>query len=229
MIEMMRVSKAYPQNPQALLDISFRVEKGQFIYLLGPNGSGKTTLLKLLYAAERPTQGEIRVDGFEVHRIKSREIPYLRRKLGVVFQDLKLLPHLNAFENVALALEVMRLGKREITKKTWEVLQLVGMEHKGNCLPSQLSAGEQQRLAIARAIANSPLVVLADEPTANIGLNIAEKILKIFAEINLRGATLIFATHNEFLPALLPRDRIILENGRIMEASLPLIVPERMG
>jgi cell division transport system ATP-binding protein len=229
MIEMMRVSKAYPQNPQALLDISFKVEKGQFIYLLGANGSGKTTLLKLLYAAEKPTQGKIRVDGFELHRIKSREIPYLRRKLGVVFQDLKLLPRLNAFENVALALEIMRLDKREITKKTWEALQLVGMEHKGNCLPGQLSAGEQQRLAIARAIVNSPLVVLADEPTANIGLHIAEKILKIFAEINLRGATLILATHNEFLPALLPRDKIILESGRIIESSLPLMTPERVG
>jgi len=229
MIEMMRVSKAYPQNPQALLDISFKVEKGQFIYLLGPNGSGKTTLLKLLYAAEKPTQGKIRVDGFELHRIKSREIPYLRRKLGVVFQDLKLLPRLNAFENVALALEIMRLDKREITKKTWEALQLVGMEHKGNCLPGQLSAGEQQRLAIARAIVNSPLVVLADEPTANIGLHIAEKILKIFAEINLRGATLILATNNEFLPALLPRDKIILESGRIIESSLPLMTPERVG
>lgn len=228
MIEMMRVSKAYPQNPQALSDISFRVEKGKFIYLLGPNGSGKTTLLKLLYAAERPTQGKIRVDGFELHRIKSREIPYLRRKLGIIFQDLKLLPRLNAFENVALALEVMRLQKREIIKKTWEALQLVGMENKGNCLPGQLSAGEQQRLAIARAIANSPLVVLADEPTANIGLNIAEKILKIFAEINLRGTTLIFATHNEFLPALMPREKIILEKGQIVETSLPLITPERI-
>ena len=136
MIEMMRVFKAYPQNPQALFDISFKLEKGQFIYLLGPNGSGKTTLLKLLYAAEKPTQGKIKVDGFELHRIKSREIPYLRRKLGVVFQDLKLLPRLNAFENVALALEIMRLEKREINKKTWEALQLVGMEHKVNCLPS---------------------------------------------------------------------------------------------
>ncbi len=226
---MTRVCKAYPQNPQALFEISFKIGKGQFVYLLGPNGSGKTTLLKLLYAAERPTKGKIRVDGFELHQIKPREIPYLRRKLGVIFQDLKLLPRLQAFENIALALEVMRLSRREIKKKTWEALQLVGLEHKGNCLPSQLSAGEQQLLAIARAIVKNPLVVLADEPTANIGLIIAEKILKIFAEINLWGATLVFATHNEFLPNLFPRDKIILESGRIIESSIPLSTPERMG
>lgn len=225
---MVQVSKAYPQNLQALSDISLKVEKGKFVYLLGPNGSGKTTLLKLLYAAERPSGGQIRVDGFEVHRLKPREIPYLRRKLGVVFQDLKLLLNKNAFENVAFALEVLGLERREVIKKTWEALQLVGLEKKANCFPGQLSAGEQQQVAIARAIVKNPLVILADEPTANMGLPVAEKILKLFAKINLRGTTIILATHNEFLPAILPRDRIVLESGRLVESSLPRIIAEEI-
>jgi cell division transport system ATP-binding protein len=221
MIEMVHVSKAYHESPRALLDITLRVDKGKFVYLTGPSGSGKTTFLKLLYAAERATEGEIRVNGFHLSRLKPREIPYLRRSLGIVFQDLKLLPRRTASENVAFALEVMRVPRREIFKKTSEALRLVGIEHKGNCLPPQLSAGEQQRVAIARAIINNPLLLLADEPTGNIGVGAAEGILRLFDEINLRGTTLILATHNDGLPAMLPKERIVLERGRIVESTLP--------
>jgi cell division transport system ATP-binding protein len=220
MIEMVHVSKGYNENPPALFDITVKVDKGKFVYLTGPSGSGKTTFLKLLYAAERPTEGEIRVNGFDLQRLKLREIPSLRRTLGIVFQDLKLLPRRTAFENVAFALEVLRGPKREISKKTWEALRLVGMEHKGNCLPAQLSAGEQQRVAIARAMINNPFLLLADEPTGNIGVGAGREILRLFDAINLRGTTLVLATHNDGLHVMLPKERLVLEGGRIVESSL---------
>ena len=217
MIEMIHVSKAYDVSPQALFDITLRVEKGKFIYLTGPSGAGKTTLLKLLYAAERPTEGEIRVNGFDVGRLKGREIPYLRRTLGVVFQGFKLLSHRTAFENVAFALEVLGARRREVLKKAIQALHWVGLERKGNCFPSQLSAGEQQKVAIARAIVNEPLLILADEPTGNIDPGATEEIMKLFDEINFRGATVVLATHSDGLPLLLPKERIVLEQGRIVE------------
>jgi len=221
MIEMVHVSKAYNESPRVLFDITLKVDKGKFVYLTGPSGSGKTTFLKLLYAAERPTEGEIQVNGFRLSRLKPREIPHLRRSLGVVFQDLKLLPRWTVSENVAFALEVLGVPRREILKKTLEALRLVGIERKGKCFPSQLSAGEQQRVAIARAIVNNPLLCLADEPTGNIGLGATEGILRLFDEINLRGTTLVLATHNYGLPAMLPKERIVLEGGRIVDSSLP--------
>jgi len=220
MIEMVHVNKAYDASPQALFDITLEVEKGKFVYLIGPSGAGKTTLLKLLYAAERPTKGEIRVNGFDVVRLKLREIPYLRRSLGVVFQGYKLLSHRTAFENVAFALEVLGVRRREVLKKTTQALHLVGLELKGNCLPSQLSAGEQQRVAIARAIVNEPLLILADEPTGNIDLGATEEIMRLFDEINFRGATVVLATHNDRLPLMLPKERIVLERGRMVENTM---------
>jgi cell division transport system ATP-binding protein len=221
MIEMVHVSKAYEVSPQALLDITLKVEKGKFVYLTGPSGAGKTTLLKLLYAAERPTAGEIRVTGFDVVRLRPREIPYLRRRLGVVFQGAKLLSHRTAFENVAFALEVLGARRREVLKKTTQALHLVGLERKAQCFPSQLSAGEQQRVGIARAIVNDPLLLLADEPTGNIDSGSAEEIVKVFGEINFRGTTVVLATHNDGLPLMLPKERIVLERGRMVESSLP--------
>jgi cell division transport system ATP-binding protein len=217
MIEMVHVSKAYELSPQALFDITLKVERGKFVYLTGPNGAGKTTLLKLLYVAERPTEGEIRVTGFDVVRLKPREVPYLRRSLGVVFQGAKLLSHRTAFENVAFALEVLGARRREVLKKTTQALHLVGLERKAQCFPSQLSAGEQQRVAIARAIVNDPLLLLADEPTGNIDPAAAEEIMKLFDEINFRGTTVVLATHNDGLPLMLPKERIVLERGRIVE------------
>ncbi|MCX5906041.1 MAG: cell division ATP-binding protein FtsE [Deltaproteobacteria bacterium] len=220
MIELNQVSKSYTTHPQALSDITFAVERGKFVFLIGPSGSGKTTLLKLLYAAERPTHGEIRVNGFNLARLKGREIPRLRRSLGIVFQDFKLFPNRTLFENVAFALEVLGADKREIFKKTAQALQWVGLERKGNCFPDQVAAGEQQRVAIARAVVNEPQLVLADEPTGNMDPRTAEDMLRYFEEINSRGATVIWATHNERLLDLFPRERIVLEQGRIVENSM---------
>jgi cell division transport system ATP-binding protein len=221
MIEMIHVSKAYDVSPQALSDITLKVEKGKFVYLTGPSGAGKTTLLKLLYAAERPTEGEIRVNGYEVVRLKAREIAYLRRSLGVVFQGSRLLSHRTAFQNVAFALEVLGGRRREAFKKATQALHWVGLETKAHCFPFQLSAGEQQRVAIARAIVNDPLLLLADEPTGNIDPGSAEEIIKLFDMINFRGTTVMLATHNNGLPLMLPKEQIVLERGRMVETSLP--------
>jgi len=221
MIEMVRVSKAYGASAQALFDITLKVEKGKFIYLTGPSGAGKTTLLKLLYAAERPSEGEIRVNGFDVVRLKARQVSYLRRSLGVVFQGAKLLSHRTVLENVAFALEVLGDRRREVFKKATQTLHLVGLNSKVHCLPSQLSAGEQQRAAIARAIVNDPLLLLADEPTGNIDPGSAEEIMKLFEEINFRGTTVVLATHNDGLPLTGSKERIVLERGRIVQSSLP--------
>jgi cell division transport system ATP-binding protein len=216
---MIHVSKAYEDSPNALFDISLRVEKGQFLYLVGSNGAGKTTLLKLLYAAERPTAGEIRVNGVEVGRLAPRKIPYLRRTLGLVFQDLKLLPRRTAYENVAFALEAVGAERGEVAKKATQALRGVGLERRANCLPSQLSAGEQQRLAIARAIVNDPVVLLADEPTGSLSVTAAEEIIHLFEKINLRGTTVVLATHNEGLPAMWPKEKIVLDQGKLTEGA----------
>ena len=219
-IEMVHVSKDYENGQPALTDITLRIERGKFVYLLGPNGAGKTTLLKLLYAAERLTEGELRVNGFEVHRIKSREIPSLRRSLGVIFQDLKLISRWSVFENVAFAVRILGSRKKEIVEKTYQALKDVGLEGKSDFCAHQISAGERQRVAIARAIANQPALLLADEPTGNIDLRAAEEIVRLFDTIHLRGTTILFATHDEGLTAVLPKERIVLESGRIVENSL---------
>jgi cell division transport system ATP-binding protein len=227
MIEMINVSKAYEENPHALFDITFKVEKGKFIYLFGPNGAGKTTLLKLLYARERPSSGEIRVNGFDVPRLKSRKVPSLRRTLGLVFQDLKLLSRRTAYENLGFALEVLGADKIEVVKKANQALRWVGLERKAGCLPSQLSAGEQQRLAIARAVVNDPVLLLADEPTGNLSPGAAEEIMRLFEKINLRGTTVVLATHNEALPSMWPKEKITLEQGRIVDGAFPIPAVER--
>jgi cell division transport system ATP-binding protein len=231
MIEMVNVSKAYEGNPHALFDITLRVEKGKFIYLFGPNGAGKTTLLKLLYAAERPTAGEIWVNGFHLSRLGPRRIPYLRRSLGLVFQDLKLLSSRTAYENIAFALEALGVEKGEVAKRVTLALRLVGLELRTNCSPPQLSAGEQQRLAIARAIVNDPVLLLADEPTGNLSLSAAEEIIHLFEKINLRGTTVVLATHNEGLTSMWPKEKIVLTQGRLGNdsVSLPLTCPLKIG
>jgi cell division transport system ATP-binding protein len=236
MIEMAHVSKTYSAGRQALFDINLKVEKGEFIYLIGPSGAGKTTLLRLLYAAERATEGELRVDRFDMGLLKRRQVPALRRSLGIVFQDLKLLSSRTALGNVAFALEVVGSGKKDIQRKASQALRMVGLERQAGFLPGQLSAGERQRVAIARAIANDPILLIADEPTGNIDRASTGEIMRIFNEINVRGTTVILATHNEGLPEVLPKRRVYLAEGRIWEdpladaggeRSLDLIVERR--
>jgi cell division transport system ATP-binding protein len=199
MIQIYHVYKTYGNDHYALADVTFTVDKGDFLFLTGPSGAGKTTLLKLIFCAEEATTGQILVDGINLQRLKRSKIPYFRRKIGVVFQDFKLLGHRSVFANVALALEVISQPRSYIEKKVRQVLRLVGLEGKENQLTCRLSGGEQQRVAIARAVAPNPIMVLADEPTGNLDDEITLDILDLFREINLRGTTVVVATHNKEL------------------------------
>ena len=196
MLSVEGVSKYYGQRQAALTNVTFRVEKGEMIYLTGASGAGKSTLLRLLYLEERPSTGVIRLGRFDLNRIKKRQLPMLRRHVGIIFQDFRLIPERNAAENVALALEVAGKRRREIKRRTDEMLNQVGLWEKRYNYPHQLSGGEAQRVAVARAMINEPLVLLADEPTGNLDEQNSHELLKLLSDINLRGATIIVATHN---------------------------------
>lgn len=196
MIHIHQVSKYYNNAIPALVDVSFKINKGDFVFITGPSGAGKTTLLKLMFCAERPSSGEIVANGINISRMKPSAIPALRRSIGVVFQDFKLISNRTVFENVAFALEITGANRKTIKKKVWQTLKWVGLLQKKDALPPCLSGGEQQRVAIARAIVNNPRLLLADEPTGNLDPQLALDIMKLFKAINARGTTIIIATHN---------------------------------
>lgn len=197
MIQLIDVIKQYANGVKALDKISLRIEQGEFIYLVGPSGSGKSTLMKLLYREEIATKGKVQVGKYIMNKMKTKEVPLLRRFVGVVFQDFKLLPKLTVYENVAYAMEVTGRRGKDIKKRVNEVLEQVGLRAKMNQLPEELSGGEQQRVAIARAIVNRPAVLIADEPTGNLDPETALGILKLLEKINSFGTTVIMGTHNE--------------------------------
>ncbi len=220
MIQLDGVSKEYRVGPvkvTALADVSFAVEKSEFTVLAGPSGSGKTTLLRLLYRDELPTEGEIRVAGNEVTRLRRSKIPQLRRSIGVVFQDAKLLPGRNVYENVAFVLRVLGTPRREITPRVMQTLKAVGLSAKAQALPAQLSLGEQQRASLARALVKEPTLLLADEPTGNLDEAIAEEILDLLKEIWNRGTTILLATHRATLAEQLKRRTLVLNGGRLLK------------
>lgn len=216
MIQLFHVYKNYEGGISALRDVTFQVGKGEFVFLTGPSGAGKTTLLRLLFCADRPTQGQIVVDGRNVSRLKAREIPYLRRRLGVIFQDFKLLNHKTVYENVAFTLKVMGLPSREIRKRVLKTLTYVGLQSKATLKPIILSGGEQQRVAIARAIVREPAILLADEPTGNLDPELTVDIVNLFKEINDQGTTVIVATHDRSLIERFKKRAIVLEKGRMV-------------
>ena len=195
MVEFQNVSVWFGDN-LVFRDLNFKVNDGEFVFILGPTGSGKSTLLRLIYMDIFPNRGKVTVGKFESSRIKRKQIPYLRRRLGIVFQDFKLLEDRNVFENVALALHVTGVRKKEVNKKVLTALAEVGLSHKKNNMPEELSGGEQQRVAIARAIANEPFLILADEPTGNLDPETSIEIIELLKKINLRGTSIIMATHN---------------------------------
>lgn len=219
MIKMDHVSKYY-QNDAALKDVSLRVEKGEFVFLTGPSGAGKSTLLKLLFCGEKADEGRILIAGWDLYNLKKRSIPYLRRNMGIVFQDFKLLFNKTVWENVAFAMLIVGTPQREIKKKALNVLKLVGLMHKADEYPLHLSGGEQQRVAIARAIGNNPTLLLADEPTGNLDARTAKDIIDLFKEINSKGTTVLVATHNEDLFRSSGRRVIALENGSVVGEGL---------
>jgi cell division transport system ATP-binding protein len=195
MVEFQNVSIWFGDN-LVFKDLNFKVNEGEFVFIAGPTGSGKSTLLRLIYMDIFPNRGKVIVGKFDSSKIKRKHIPYLRRRLGIVFQDFKLLEDRNVFENVALALHVTGAKKKEVNKKVLTSLAEVGLSHKKNNMPEELSGGEQQRVAIARAIANEPFLILADEPTGNLDPDTSIEIIELLKKINLRGTSIIMATHN---------------------------------
>jgi cell division transport system ATP-binding protein len=198
MIQFRDVSKHY-ENQTALRKITFFVDRGEMVFITGPSGSGKTTLLKMVYMAVTPDEGDITVADMELMKLTESSIPALRRNIGVVFQDFRLLDNRNVFENIAIALRIRNIDEREIKAKVFESLKLVNLRHKSDHYPTTLSGGEQQRIAIARAIVSEPTILLADEPTGNVDPDTSAGIVKTFKEINARGTTIMLATHNREL------------------------------
>ncbi|MCK7607464.1 cell division ATP-binding protein FtsE [Geobacillus stearothermophilus] len=216
MIEMQDVYKTYPNGVVALNGINVRIKQGEFVYVVGPSGAGKSTFIKMMYREEKPTSGKIIVNGVNLAKIKDSKVPLLRRNIGVVFQDFKLLPKLNVYENVAFALEVIEESPKAIRQKVMEVLDLVGLKHKVRSYPNELSGGEQQRVSIARSIVNSPKIVIADEPTGNLDPETSWGIMELFEKINDRGTTIVMATHNKEIVNATRRRVIAIENGKIV-------------
>lgn len=216
LIEMFDVWKTYPNGTNALKGINIRIEKGEFVYVVGPSGAGKSTFIKLMYREEKPTKGQIFLGGFNVSRIKERQIPIVRRSIGVVFQDFKLLPTLTVFENVAFAMEVIEAPTKLIKPRVMDVLGLVKLKHKAKMLPGELSGGEQQRVALARALVNNPGIIIADEPTGNLDPETSWEIMKLFEEINQRGTTVVMATHNREIVNTIRKRVIAIEGGQIV-------------
>ncbi len=216
MIQLFHVYKSFGSTNPALIDVSLTVKKGGFVFITGPSGAGKSTLLKIIFCAEKPTSGNALVNGRNLIRIKDRELAFLRRRIGVVFQDFKLLPRRNVFENVALALEIMGLPLSMTRRKVHQTLRYLGLANKEGYYPPQLSGGEQQRVAIARAIINNPLILLADEPTGNLDPDLTMDIMALLKEIHIRGTTVIVATHSQELLKDTRRSIVTLNKGRIV-------------
>jgi cell division transport system ATP-binding protein len=237
MLALDRVTKRYGRHGEvmALDEVSLRVEENDFVVLTGPSGAGKSTLLRLMFAAERPDSGRVLLLGRDIGKLRRSSIPYLRRNVGVVFQDFKLLPDRSALENVAIALEIRAMPAREIRTRAADALAAVGLAWKVDVSPARLSAGEQQRVAIARALVGDPAILLADEPTGNLDPALAQDLLQLFAEVHMRGTTVVLATHDREVVATGARmgwRRLHLEAGRVVmdESPLPSIAasPERI-
>lgn len=216
MIEMQDVWKTYPNGTHAITGINVKIDKNEFVYIVGPSGAGKSTFMKLIYREERPTKGQIFVSGFNLEKLKDKKIPYVRRNIGVIFQDFRLLPNITVAENIAFAMEVIEAPKKVIRKRVSEVLELVRLKGKATSLPAQLSGGEQQRVAIARAIVNNPSVIIADEPTGNLDPETSLGIMRLLEEINFRGTTIIMATHNKEIVNSIRKRVIAIEKGNII-------------
>ncbi len=213
------LTKIYPPNVRALVDVSFDLYDEEFVCLIGPSGAGKSTLIRLMICEERPTRGHIFVAGKDITQLRPSEIPYYRRRVGVVFQDFKLLPRRTVYENVAFALEVADAHPKEIRERVPFVLDLVGLRERANHFPDTLSGGEKQRVAIARAIVNGPKLLIADEPTGNLDPRTSWEIINLLLEINKRGTMILLATHNKEIVDRLHKRVIVLDKGRIVSTE----------
>ncbi|AOT71720.1 cell division ATP-binding protein FtsE [Geosporobacter ferrireducens] len=216
MIEFFNVTKQYKNGTSALSNINIQINKGDFVFLVGPSGAGKSTFIKLLLKELEPTEGRIIIDEMDTTNLSRRKIPMLRRKMGFVFQDFRLLQNKTVFENVAFAMEIIEASPKEIRRQVPTILSMVSLSDKANMYPDQLSGGEQQRVSIARAIVNSPSVLIADEPTGNLDPDTAWEIMKLIKQINRRGTTVVMATHAKEIVDMMQQRVIALEGGRIV-------------
>lgn len=216
MIQFVNVTKVYPNaHAPSLNGVNLRIQRGEFVFLVGPSGAGKSTLTKLLYREELPTAGKVIVDGKDIAKLREGDVPYLRRSLGVIFQDFKLLPERTVFDNVAFALECTEVPRREILRRVPAALELVGLRHKTHSRCMELSGGEQQRVSVARAIVRNPVLIVADEPTGNLDPENSWAIMKLLADINKMGATVVVATHAKDIVNNMKRRVIAIEKGRV--------------
>ena len=216
MLIMSDVSKVYPSGSMALQDVNVHIEPGEFVFVVGPSGAGKSTFIKMLFREVLPTTGSIFVNGVDILSLTPKEIPFMRRQLGIIFQDYRLLPDRTVYENVAFAMQVIEAPYRKIKRQVMNVLDLVGLRHRANAYPNELSGGEQQRIAIARAIVNDPVFVIADEPTGNLDPETSWDIMEIFKEINATGTTIVMATHDKEVVDAMGKRVIAIEKGRIV-------------
>ena len=216
-IKFRNVEKTYKNGVNAVYDMNLDIKKGEFVFVIGASGSGKSTLIKMLYREERPTNGEIYVGGINVAKVKNNKVYKLRRKIGIVFQDYKLLPKLTVYENVAFALEIYGLPTNEIKRKVLKALDLVGLKSKTKSYPNQLSGGEQQRVAIARAIVNSPKLLICDEPTGNLDPDTSLEVMKVIEKINDLGTTVVMATHDREMVNKMKKRVVLLDNGKLVK------------
>ena len=216
MIEFNNVSKRYDNGTKALENVSMTIERGEFVFVVGSSGAGKSTLIKLMLREEKPTSGIIHVNGYNLNKIKRRHIPKFRRTLGVVFQDFRLIPYMSAFDNVAFALRVTNVSRKDIRSRVPYVLGLVGLAAKARMIPEKLSGGEQQRVALARALVNNPDLIIADEPTGNIDPELSYEIVELLHEINKTGTTIVMVTHEHELVSQFNHRVITIENGTVV-------------
>jgi len=216
LIEFKGVSKTYSSGTHALDDINIKINKGEFVFVVGSSGAGKSTFMKLIMREEKPSTGDIFVNGYHLPTMSRKQVPMLRRTMGIVFQDFRLIPTLNVFENVAFAMHVVGASSRDIRKRVSNALNLVGLGQKARSMPAQLSGGEQQRVGLARALVNKPRLIIADEPTGNVDPNMSYEIVELLTEINRRGTTVLMVTHEHQLVRDFAKRVIMIENGKII-------------
>lgn len=215
-IEFRGVSKTYPSGTNALEDVNIKIDNGEFVFVVGSSGAGKSTFMKLIMREEKANTGKITVNGFDLTSMKRREVPMLRRTMGIVFQDFRLIPTMNVFQNVAFAMHVVGADGRDVRREVSKALSLVGLGHKARSMPNQLSGGEQQRVGLARALVNSPDLIIADEPTGNVDPNMSYEIVSLLTEINKRGTTILMVTHDHNLVRDFQHRVIMLDGGKIV-------------